>query len=167
MNSPCARFFEIIYIFQVWFSFIFLLLFRQVFNIFDCCSVFWLPFYFCFSWFFSTFMHIIDTCWFTIILVCVCFKEIRDLVFNTTHHYFFKDSRIWLINQSHQSYQAFFADGLFFVISFSSNLSVSSADKLTGLKNSSSIFFIEFFSYLLNLCLLVLYFFFLILKGYS
>ena len=149
MNLPRARFFEIIYIFQVWFSFIFLLLFREVFNIFDCCSVFWLSFYFCFSWFLSTFMHIIDTCWFTIIFGCVFLKRLVILSL-TPPTIIFSRTREYGQLTNHTNHTKRFLQ----TVSSSSFLFLQIYPY--HLQNSSSVFFIKFFSYPLNLCLLVL-----------
>ena len=43
-----------------------------------------LRFYFLFSRFLSTFMHVVNKCWFT---AWVCFKKTNSFVFNNTHRF--------------------------------------------------------------------------------
>ena len=87
--------------------------------------------------------------WFNIILDCVSFKKTHKFIFNNNHR-FFIGSEIKLIHQSDQSDQVFFSKNLFSIIFCSSNLSISSIDKLIGLKSGSSIFlnFFIFVSFL-------------------
>ena len=100
-------------------------------------------FFFFFSWFLSSTKHIVDTFWFTIIIVCVCFRKTHNPVFSTTY-YSFMGSKMWLVNKSYHLYQVLFANGPFFIISFSSSLFISSIDALISLRNSSSIFLLIF-----------------------
>ena len=79
--------------------------------------------------------HIFDEFWFTIFLGWVCFKKSHNVFFSTIHYIFY-----WLRNIANQTTVPIliFANALFFVSSFSSNLFISFIDISIDLKAFSS-----------------------------
>ena len=83
--------------------------------------VFWL-----FSWCISGFFWLFFT--FIIIFICFCFRKTNNFFLNTTQCFIICLGIRW----TKKSLQVFLANGLFYIISFSSNLSISSIDTLIG-----------------------------------
>ena len=103
---------------------------------------------------FLTSLHITGSCWFPIMLGCVCLKKTHEFVINITHRFLWAREKI------------FFKRSLL-RHSVSSDLSISFTNLLIALKNNSLFPFLFFFQYLLIFYLLTLENLFIILKGYS
>ena len=66
-------------------------------------------FYFWYSCFLFSRIHIVDTCWFTVFLGCVSFKNTHNFVFNITKSFFVW----WKMYLSNEGYRFFFANSFF------------------------------------------------------
>ena len=150
MNFPCIEFLKINYHISqkitdsYWFVIIFFLLFKESLNISNYTIFYYFILYLQFKRITFVFDYIFFFRLFLFLIYLVSFHFHSFDISLEYHPQFFLGLRIQFINQSYQPYQVFFVSVLFYMISFSSNLSITSIHMVIGLKyfsNSEGLFF--------------------------